>query len=305
MLKQKKQYKSLALGLAGAALAACLAGAAFLLAPSQRIDLDVNPSIELTTNRLDKVTSIRAVNEDAKKLLEGYAPADRDLDDVVEDLIERMMKQGYLGEGRPNEVLITVDDSAASREMLERVNSAVAAALEKSKLQGAVHGQEVDLDEFEQRAAELGVSAGRMAVIDRLVQGDAALQPADLAGTRVSDLLEYARQKGVSLDFLENRLDDLQDRFRDDPALEALEDGLDAAQDASEPEDDLDEPEDDLDEPEDDPDEPEDDLDEPEDDLDEPEDDLDEPEDDLDDAAAPAWAGGQSRADGEGEEEND
>lgn len=237
MLQKIKEHKTLALCLAGAVLAVCAAGAVWLLAPSQRIDLDVNPSIELVTNRLDKVVSIKPVNQDARALLQGYVPADRDLDDVVEDLVERMIAQGYLGQGKANDVLITVDDSAASPQVLEQVNRAIAAILERQKLTAALHTQSVDLELYEERAQQLQVSAGRMSVIDRLAQGDATLSPADLADTKVSDLLAWAREKGIPLDLLEDRLDLLEDRFDDDPTLEALEDGLDAAEDALEPHD--------------------------------------------------------------------
>lgn len=289
MLQRIKEHKTLALCLAGVALAVCAAGAVWLLAPSQRIDLDVNPSIELVTNRLDKVVSIKPVNQDARALLQGYVPADRDLDDVVEDLVERMIAQGYLGQGKANDVLITVDDSAASPQVLEQVNRAIAAILERQKLTAALHTQSVDLELYEERAQQLQVSAGRMSVIDRLAQGDATLSPADLAGTKVSDLLAWAREKGVALDLLEDRLDRLEDRFDDDPTLEALEDGLDAAEDALEPHDREDHADrDDLDDFDDSDDR--DDWDDADDwdDLDEP-DDFDEPDDDDGDDGPDDW----------------
>ncbi|WP_418667008.1 hypothetical protein [Allofournierella sp.] len=286
MLKNIKTHKTLAICLVGAALTACAGCAGWLLAPSQRIDLDVNPSIELVTNRLERVVDIRAMNPDAQTLLKGYAPVDRDLEDVVEELVKRMMEQGYLGRDKANDVLITVDDSTASPQVLDQVSRAVAGALERGQLNAAVHSQTVELKDYDAAARQLGVSAGRMAVIDRLAQGDGSLTPADLAETRVSDLLAYAQEKGIPLELLEDKLDRLEDVFDDDPALEALEDELDAAEDASEPEDADDE--DDLDEPEDTDDSDDmDDLD----DADDPEDgdDLNDPDDadDLDDVNDP------------------
>jgi hypothetical protein len=40
--------------------------------PSNYISLDVNPSIEIQTNRLNQVVSINPVNEDAKQVMAGY-----------------------------------------------------------------------------------------------------------------------------------------------------------------------------------------------------------------------------------------
>ena len=78
MTTTKHNWLMAGLTLSAAALVA--AGAAFyFLSPAQRIALDVNPSIELETTRLEKVSKIIPLNDDAKKLLEGYTPKDNDL----------------------------------------------------------------------------------------------------------------------------------------------------------------------------------------------------------------------------------
>ena len=65
---------------AAAAIAACLCfvvtggGYHYYYAQAALISVDVNPSIELTVNRLDRVTSSSALNEDGEAL--GH-PADR------------------------------------------------------------------------------------------------------------------------------------------------------------------------------------------------------------------------------------
>mgnify|MGYP007117143858 CR=1 FL=1 len=128
-------------GLTLSAAALVAAGAAFyFLSPAQRIALDVNPSIELETTRLEKVSKIIPLNDDAKKLLEGYTPKDNDLDDVLEDLVDRMMEQGYLANEKKNDVLITVDDRGASQKTLDKVNKKVAQYIaENSWMQMSTH----------------------------------------------------------------------------------------------------------------------------------------------------------------------
>ena len=220
--------------LAGAAVLAVAAAALayYLLAPSGYLSLDVNPSIEIRTNRLDQVVAVTGANEDGKALLEGYRLTDRDLDDVIEDLVDRMILQGYLGDGKTNDVLITVDDDTVSAKTLDRVNAKVEDYVAYRNLTANVLSQKIDVsDDLLETASQHHVSAGKMAVIDRLVQRDSSLSPEDFADIRISDLVSYAKEKNISLELLEDRLDDLADRTRDNKTLEQLEDKLDDADD--------------------------------------------------------------------------
>ena len=210
----KRSMKTLLI--AGVAIAAVGISAVgyYLLSPNGYLSLDVNPSIEIRTNRLERVTSVAGANEDGKALLEGYRLTDRDLDDVIEDLVDRMVLQGYLKNDTDNDVLVTVDDDTVSPETLERVNRTIETYVSQRELEANVMSQTVDVnDELLAEAAKYHVSAGKMTVIDRLAAGDASLTPGELADTRVSDLIAYASEKNISLDLLEERLDDLEDQY--------------------------------------------------------------------------------------------
>ena len=225
--KRTKLWISLAVALA--AIAAALFAAAYLLLPSGYLGIDVNPSIEIQTNRLGKVTGVQAANEDAAQLLYGYRISDDDLDDVVEDLVDLMILKGYITAGGPNDVLITVGSDAVSQDVLNWVNQRIAKYLATRQLSANVMGQQVALDgSLRQSADAAGVSAGRMALIERLLNGG-ALTRDELAQMTVADLLEYARANNIPLDILEDRLDDMDDRYdgQQDNILDNLEDGLD------------------------------------------------------------------------------
>ncbi len=102
-----------------AAAAAAVAALCYMLAPSGYVALDVNPSVEIEMNRLGDVTGVKGVNDDAKKLLQGYVPDD-DLDDVVEDVVDLMAKGGYLKSDEHNEVL---PDGERGRSSAKNVGS--------------------------------------------------------------------------------------------------------------------------------------------------------------------------------------
>ena len=63
---------------------------------SAYIDIDVNPSIELTVNRLDRVISVYAYNEDGKNILGTLDLKHKKYSDAVSAIISEMEQEGYL-----------------------------------------------------------------------------------------------------------------------------------------------------------------------------------------------------------------
>ena len=56
--------------------------------------MDVNPSIEIKSNRLNKVVEINPLNEDAKNLLKDFKHKDKSLQKTIEDLADLMVLKG-------------------------------------------------------------------------------------------------------------------------------------------------------------------------------------------------------------------
>lgn len=63
---------------------------------SAYIDIDVNPSIELTVNRLDRVIGVYAYNEDGKEILRTLELKHKKYSEAVSAIISEMEQEGYL-----------------------------------------------------------------------------------------------------------------------------------------------------------------------------------------------------------------
>lgn len=229
------------LGKSGIITGVCLAAAVivflalYLLLPSRYLSIDVNPSIELKLNRLNQVVEIKAANEDAQALLEGYKAKSHRADAVVKDFADLLMKQGYLGENKPNDILITMEKGGSTKE-LEGLCAQVTEIMDSHKMLANVTGQVVELSSETVKAAEEnGMSAGKMSVIERLLAADASLKAEELLQISVGDLLSYATTAGIPMDVIEDHLDAAEDVLGDSPEIDALEDGIDddAAEDAA------------------------------------------------------------------------
>ena len=213
--------------LLGAAALTLGAAGFYFLAPSGYVALDLNPSIEIRTNRLDQVVSVKAVNDDAKELLKGYKLTDHDLEDVLEDMVDLLEDGGYFHNKDKNDILVTVKDGKAADDTVKRVNAFLEDYMERCQLDTRILDQKIDFDEEIRKAAEkYHVSEGKMALIERLLDGDRTLTAGELAGMRISSLLLYAKEHNISLDTLEDRLDEANEYYRYN-SLEALEEEID------------------------------------------------------------------------------
>ena len=90
----------LALGTACAVLTLflCIGGYGLLWMPVAYVSIDVNPSLELELNRLDRVISGRAYNEDGERILESVSVKGMYYEDAIESIVASERMQPYLTE---------------------------------------------------------------------------------------------------------------------------------------------------------------------------------------------------------------
>lgn len=63
------------------------------------VRLQINPEIQLSVSREDDVVKLEGLNQDGEALIEGYDFRGEECDDVVEDLVKRALRMGYLEAG--------------------------------------------------------------------------------------------------------------------------------------------------------------------------------------------------------------
>lgn len=83
------------------------------------ISVDVNPSVELGINRLDKVISVEAYNEDGYALLSTLDIRYLDYREALEQILEDGNRKGYMTQYQPVAVTIFGKDEKKSQKILE------------------------------------------------------------------------------------------------------------------------------------------------------------------------------------------
>lgn len=80
---------------------------------SSYIDLDVNPSIELSVNRFERVIQASAYNQDGKEVLSGLSLKHKSYKDAVTLILKKIKQEGYLKEN--GMVSVTVQGKNAGK----------------------------------------------------------------------------------------------------------------------------------------------------------------------------------------------
>ena len=165
------------------------------------VSLDVNPSIELKVNKNEKVLSATPMNDDAKEILDGMNLKGTQADVAMNAIIGSLLQHGYVDE-LANSILITVedDDQARGEKLQQALTQQADAALASAQVNGAILSQVmVHSDELSQKAQEYGISAGKAALIQAVVEGSNNTKTfEDLVGLSINELnLLYTAQTSL------------------------------------------------------------------------------------------------------------
>lgn len=194
--KPKKSWKFAGLmGLVAAAACAMLLIGLSVSRNSLAVDsvvaLDINPSIELTVSKNDKVLSAVALNEDAEIVLEGMDLKNVDLDTAMNAIIGSLLKNGYLDEVY-NAINICVEnnDSDRATELGDKIKNEISEIFDENDLLGGVNTQICPEDEDDKALAKkYGVSVGKLALA-QTVANNTNMELEDTVKLSISELWE-------------------------------------------------------------------------------------------------------------------
>lgn len=155
------------------------------------VSLDVNPSIEYSINCFDRVLDISAVNEDGSTILaqmDENALRFRPVDEAVEATIGVLRENGYFAEVTENDVVISASSYNAqhTEQIAERLGTLVGKQDDLTVYSVPVSRGEV------QSAHDLGTSAGKLQIIERLgesLSSSEAFDPEDWVEKPVREII--------------------------------------------------------------------------------------------------------------------
>lgn len=180
------------------------------------ISLDVNPSVEISANKNDRVVKATATNADGEKILGDMNLKDTDLNVATNAIIGAMVQEGYLSPEK-NSILVTVSakDENKSNELRYNVVSAINETLSTNNIPAHIYNQTLPTVDKKLKAAsqQHGISYSKLSFLEKITAVDPTITLEQLSKMTLNEIDALLAKHKVKLDDID--LDDDDDDYCD------------------------------------------------------------------------------------------
>ena len=206
----KKKFNIFSKRFVGVAAAACVLFAVGVVGvpyygnnyvPDSHVDIDVNPGVEIVTNKKNKVLEVQSTNQDGASVIDGMDLKNTELKVAVNALIGSMVQKGYIQNDNTG-ILVTVrnDNEDRANKIKAEVLNDINTALLTNSVQAIVMNQIIKSPVVAKKfATENNISIGKAVFILNLTAKDSSLDAKELAKMKVSEIAKLAVQKGIDI----------------------------------------------------------------------------------------------------------
>lgn len=160
------------------------------------IGIDVNPSIELSINRRERVLEAKALNADADEIISDMDLEGVDLNVAVNAVVGSMVTHGYLDD-LDNAILVTVSNDSVrkARELRASVVGDIERTLKENQVEAVVYDQQVIEDEtIQEISRQYGISYGKAYFLKELIDQNRVLSMEDMEELSAMTMEQIARR---------------------------------------------------------------------------------------------------------------
>ena len=157
----------------------------------QTFYIDVNPSLEISLNRFDNVSSVKYLNEDAENALKGTDLIGCSPEEALETVLNAYDKHGYFDGEAELYISVLDENGESSQELLNRLKSHA----EKSKGNRKYNVNTCTLSkEDRENAQKHDVSPGKYQIISRIIEQSPDYSVEELKDFSMSELKKIEKE---------------------------------------------------------------------------------------------------------------
>lgn len=164
--------------------------------PNNYIDIDINPSVEIVTNHINKVIKVEALNEDGKNVLNNIKLENQSYDIAVGKIIEIACEKNYIKDNQDNSVMVTVTSNNISKNDYTKtvLKNKVEKITKEKNSPTEIEANLIPVSKYEE-AKKQNLSPGKLLLLDRLKEVKPEANANDVKNERVKDILDNIKEK--------------------------------------------------------------------------------------------------------------
>lgn len=164
--------------------------------------LDVNPSLQIETNRKDQVIRLSGLDEESEALIKDLDFKGKDLEAFAAELLDRLVLGDYISSSEPAILLSVYNKDPEKRDrQLSELDQAIHDYLQSLKIQPIVLTQPLDPTQTLTDYADANhISVSKMTLIRNMILLDPELKSEDLAKLTLEQLIKVSSKVTLDLD---------------------------------------------------------------------------------------------------------
>jgi hypothetical protein len=152
-----------------------LFGAYSYSAPYSFVNIDINPSLEATANRYDRIINMEGLNDDGKNLLLSIDCKNKKIEDGIKSILDSAANNGYLGKETEDDIMFTISSKCVEKadEIADKIKDSFKDA-ENLNVSRPMGKPEIKIEKISMQkhdeAKKIGVSSGKLLLIEELIE---------------------------------------------------------------------------------------------------------------------------------------
>lgn len=221
--EKKDHKKSIFVCATSVVLACCLCFFAFTTLQNKEailLTLDINPSIELSLTKQEKVISCIAKNKDAEKIIKGMDLKGVDSDVALNAIVGSLYKNGYFNkDSKNNDILLSVNnrDKSKTADLESKYMKLLKDILKEEHSYGKIIAQKDIMNKAnEETAKKYNISESKAALLEKIMATSTSLSKDTLANMSIKELVKYMDDNDLDLEDIDEKdIDDANDKADD------------------------------------------------------------------------------------------
>jgi len=175
-------------------MTATLTGVGMYRAEYETVYIDINPSVELSVNRFERVIDVTYLNTDAEDCFEALALTNKGVEKSIDLIIDALDEDGYLKAQNTLYIGVSGKGEAQAEKLLEKVSARANQAQTEKGHTVEIRSASIT-DEERQAAKDMGISPNKYQLIEEIVSDNPSFDPSDLRDMKMRDLREMLGKK--------------------------------------------------------------------------------------------------------------